>query len=529
MSGTTGGSDARSRLRALVRDNLRFLSLSPRGGSGAAKLLEDDAPLVTLQVGQRVFERAARSMRQELWRSALQRHSGEGARAAASYASALAQPCPPEAAADIAKDLARTFPNQRRFASPEGQRSLGRVLRAYAAFDAEIGYCQGMSFIAATLLLVLESEADAFGALVLLLHGRDHALRPYYDANLSALQLHLWQLGRLLPPNLSVHLESLGCLPSLYAASWLMTCFSSEFPSSVSQRVMDVVLSDSSRVDAALLKAAVALVRSRERALMQCSDLEEALDELKRELPAMGEEALHDALTDAFCRPWEARQRRLLASTEGSETVAQAVERVSRVAADKAAGVGEEEEEGAVKEEREAREEEKQPSAEEAAAAMAERLHSLRLAPPPGSGGGQRRSSGSGLPAVAAAEAAAASASAPAADLLHSGGGGGPDETVFVSPHPSAPVHQSSANSFGSWNEASAGAGAAAGDSGGAGAEGTAGAGGGGGDGGGSSSSGSSSDGSFSGLAARHHHHHHHPLPQQRPPPPPPPPEDSLI
>jgi hypothetical protein len=514
-SGTGGGGDARSRLRALVRDNLRFL----RTGN-ASEPLEDDAPLVTLQVGQRVFESAPRSMRQELWRSALQRHGGEGARAAQRYASAVALPCPPEAQADIEKDLARTFPRHRRFASLSGQRSLGRVLRAYAAFDVDVGYCQGMSFVAALLLMVLESEADAFGALVLLLHGRDHALRPYYDLDLSALQLHLWQLGRLLPPALSAHLERLGCLPSLYAASWLMTCFSADFPSSVSQRVMDVVLSDSSRVDAALLKAAVALVRSRERALMQCADLEAALEELKRELPRVGEEALHDALTDAFCRPWEARQRRLLADTEGSETVAQAVKRVSAAAAEAreeaaAAKEGEdvEEEAGGEKEEAEVAADPGGGDGQDDAEEVARRLQVLlRVAPPPGPGSGGGRGGAAAAPAAGAGEVEA-----------------------FATPRPPAPVHQNSANSFGSWAEASSAAGgaaAAAAEAGGAEGDGGSGDGG--------------SDGSFSGLAARHphqhhhHNHHHHDVQKQQqqqqqqqqqplPPRPPPPPDDSLI
>jgi hypothetical protein len=51
-----------------------------------------------------------------------------------------------------------------------------------------------------------------------------------------ALQKHLWQLGRLMPPRLCAHLEGCGVLPSLYAASWLMTCFSADFPASFSAR-----------------------------------------------------------------------------------------------------------------------------------------------------------------------------------------------------------------------------------------------------------------------------------------------------
>lgn len=54
------------------------------------------------------------------------------------------------------------------------------------------------------------------------------------------MQTHLWQLGRLMPPKLCAHLESIGVLPLLYGASWLMTCFSADFPASFSARWVGV-------------------------------------------------------------------------------------------------------------------------------------------------------------------------------------------------------------------------------------------------------------------------------------------------
>ena len=90
-----------------------------------------------------------------------------------------------------------------------------------------------MSFVAGLLLMYLP-EPEAYGALALLM--RDRGLRKYYSTDMSLLQSHLWQLGRLMPPALCGHLERLGVLPSLYAASWLMTCFSADFPASFSAR-----------------------------------------------------------------------------------------------------------------------------------------------------------------------------------------------------------------------------------------------------------------------------------------------------
>jgi hypothetical protein len=43
----------------------------------------------------------------------------------------------------ISRDLGRTFPEHPLFVAGDGQARLGRLLRAYALHDAEIGYCQG--------------------------------------------------------------------------------------------------------------------------------------------------------------------------------------------------------------------------------------------------------------------------------------------------------------------------------------------------------------------------------------------------
>lgn len=55
----------------------------------------------------------------------------------------------------ITRDLARTFPKLEFFKNPygSGQESLFNVMKAYSLYDSEVGYCQGLSFIAGTLLL----------------------------------------------------------------------------------------------------------------------------------------------------------------------------------------------------------------------------------------------------------------------------------------------------------------------------------------------------------------------------------------
>lgn len=55
----------------------------------------------------------------------------------------------------IQRDIHRTFPAHKFFRETggTGQDSLFKVSKAYAVYDSEVGYCQGLSFVAASLLL----------------------------------------------------------------------------------------------------------------------------------------------------------------------------------------------------------------------------------------------------------------------------------------------------------------------------------------------------------------------------------------
>lgn len=55
----------------------------------------------------------------------------------------------------ILRDINRTFPAHDFFKETGGlgQDSLYRISKAYAVHDEEVGYCQGLSFLVASLLL----------------------------------------------------------------------------------------------------------------------------------------------------------------------------------------------------------------------------------------------------------------------------------------------------------------------------------------------------------------------------------------
>lgn len=55
----------------------------------------------------------------------------------------------------ILRDITRTFPANDYFkeSGGKGQEQLHRISKGYAVHDLEVGYCQGISFIGAALLL----------------------------------------------------------------------------------------------------------------------------------------------------------------------------------------------------------------------------------------------------------------------------------------------------------------------------------------------------------------------------------------
>lgn len=146
----------------------------------------------------------------------------------------------------IMRDIHRTFPAHEFFkeAGGIGQESLYRISKAYSVYDSEIGYCQGQSFLIASLLLQMPEE-QAFGVLVKVMH--DLGLRDMFRENFEQLQLRLYQLDRLIEANLTdlhVHFLECGLESHMYASQWFLTVFTAKFPLFLVFRVLDVFLLD---------------------------------------------------------------------------------------------------------------------------------------------------------------------------------------------------------------------------------------------------------------------------------------------
>lgn len=154
---------------------------------------------------------------------------------------------------DIIRDISRTFPSHVFFQQRHGpgQRSLYNVLKAYSVFDRDVGYVQGMGFLAGLLLLYM-SEEDAFWLLVALLKGAVHApMEGLYLAGLPLVQQYLFIFERLvreLLPKLGEHFSEEMINPSMYASQWFITVFSYSFPFHLALRIWDVFLSEGVKI-----------------------------------------------------------------------------------------------------------------------------------------------------------------------------------------------------------------------------------------------------------------------------------------
>ncbi|XP_029614887.1 carabin [Salmo trutta] len=150
--------------------------------------------------------------------------------------------CPPDLAyssADvtifrqIALDLQRSFPTHRTLMgeSPEaieGQAKLFRVLIAYAKYNPKIGYSQGMSYIAAVLLMHL-SEEEAFWALGVLLEKPKY-LSELFDLSGEKIQhqaMVFHQFFKHRKPQLSKHIEDVRVSSIHFVMPWFLTLFTS--------------------------------------------------------------------------------------------------------------------------------------------------------------------------------------------------------------------------------------------------------------------------------------------------------------
>lgn len=157
---------------------------------------------------------------------------------------------------------------------------LFNVIKAYSLYDPDVGYTQGMIFIAVPLIMNM-NESECFCLLVTLM--KEYGLRDLFCPEMKGLHVLLYEFDRLLEsysPILYNHLVKQGIKSSMYASQWFLTFFAYKFPLDIVLRIYDIIVTQGME---SILKFAVNLIIMNETNLLNLS-FDKLLEFLKDKL-----------------------------------------------------------------------------------------------------------------------------------------------------------------------------------------------------------------------------------------------------
>ncbi len=152
----------------------------------------------------------------------------------------------------ILKDIDRTFSelNSNYINEILLKNSLYRILKAYAALDTEIGYCQGINLITAFLLIVCNyNEKDVFYILISILsntYGDNFIIRGFFSDEFPVLKLYLYYFEEIFErynKKLKDHFDKLDLPLDTWVSKWFQTLFTICLPVEMCQRIWDCLFS----------------------------------------------------------------------------------------------------------------------------------------------------------------------------------------------------------------------------------------------------------------------------------------------
>lgn len=194
----------------------------------------------------------------------------------------------------------RTFPSHPYYSQylSIGQLSLFNLLKAYSLLDRQVGYCQGLSFVAGTLLLHVDSEDEAFELMRHLMFN--FGLRKQYLPSMDALHLQLYQMTRLLRDHdyeIFDHFDQHDISASLYAAPWFLTLFASQFPLGFVARLLDLIYLIGIE---AIFRVSLTLLTYQRASIMNCTSLELTMDFMRTGLVKIDDKNLVKIFDEAL-------------------------------------------------------------------------------------------------------------------------------------------------------------------------------------------------------------------------------------
>ena len=106
-------------------------------------------------------------------------------------------------------------------------------------YDFQVGYCQGMSNVAALLLMYINCDEDTFFALGHLLYNKKYNLKAFFMPSFPKLQVFQACLEKILVNKLNKlhgHLKQQNSDPKIYSVRWFLQCYVDSLPFSLTLR-----------------------------------------------------------------------------------------------------------------------------------------------------------------------------------------------------------------------------------------------------------------------------------------------------
>ncbi|XP_049634094.1 LOW QUALITY PROTEIN: growth hormone-regulated TBC protein 1 [Suncus etruscus] len=179
-------------------------------------------------------------------------------------------------------DMNRTFPDNIRFqssAEPCLQKNLFNVLSAYGHHDPQVGYCQGMNFVAGYLILITKNEEEAFWLLDALV-GR--ILPDYYSPAMLGLKTDQEVLGALVKtklPAVAALMDRHGVSWTLLVSRWLICLFVDVLPVETVLRIWDCLFNEGSKI---LFRVALTLIKENQAFLLEASSVPDVCERFRQ-------------------------------------------------------------------------------------------------------------------------------------------------------------------------------------------------------------------------------------------------------
>ncbi|KAG7396463.1 TBC protein [Phytophthora boehmeriae] len=199
----------------------------------------------------------------------------------------------------IELDIDRTFGHSgTTVCTDSGRSQLRRILRAYSLRNPSVGYCQGLNFIVAFLMLIADEEVVFW-----LLSVFCEDLYPgYYTPTMADIQTDMLVLKHLIAeelPRLDEFTSDVGLPLELLGSQWLLCLFTTTFPSETVFRIFDCIFTEGS---AFVFPVIMAHLRRLEPTLLDLNEFHGVLSSIKDAENACID---GDLFMDAVCKEAE--------------------------------------------------------------------------------------------------------------------------------------------------------------------------------------------------------------------------------